>query len=106
MIVDLVADLRAPTPSAAAELVIRSRVEVENQAEAVRDRLVRAMERRVLEARNALLERAQDGAFARMMGLIRQRQPKVGDPTFPRGRGPREEVQQVRRRGGRGAAAG
>ena len=34
-IVDFVADLRAATPSAAAELVIRSRVEVETQAEAV-----------------------------------------------------------------------
>jgi exodeoxyribonuclease VII large subunit len=46
-ICDFVADLRAPTPSAAAELVIRSRVEIENQAEAVRERLVRAMERRL-----------------------------------------------------------
>ena len=69
-IVDLVADLRAPTPSAAAELAIRSRVEIENQAEAVRERLVRAMERQLLEARHALMERAQDGAFARMMDLI------------------------------------
>jgi exodeoxyribonuclease VII large subunit len=81
-IVDFVADLRAPTPSAAAELVIRSRVEVENQTEAVRERLVRAMERRLLEARNALMERAPHGAFARMMDLIRQRQQKVDDLTY------------------------
>jgi exodeoxyribonuclease VII large subunit len=97
-IVDFVADLRAPTPSAAAELVIRSRVEVENQAEAVRDRLVRAMERRLLEARNALMERAQDGAFARMMDLIRQRQQKVDDLTFRLERGERQALEQLRRR--------
>jgi len=97
-ICDFVADLRAPTPSAAAELVIRSRVEVENQAEAVRDRLVRAMERRLLEARHALMERAQDGAFARMMDLIRQRQQKVDDLTFRLERVQRQTLEQVRRR--------
>ena len=89
-IVDFVADLRAPTPSAAAELVIRSRVEVENQAEAVRERLVRAMERRLLEARHALMERAQHGAFARMMDLIRQRQQKLDDLTYRLERGERQ----------------
>jgi exodeoxyribonuclease VII large subunit len=97
-IVDFVADLRAPTPSAAAELVIRSRVEVENQAEAVRERLVRAMERRLLEARHALMERAQDGAFARMMDLIRQRQQKVDDLTYRLERGERLALEQMRRR--------
>jgi exodeoxyribonuclease VII large subunit len=97
-IVDFVADLRAPTPSAAAELVIRSRVEVENQAEAVRERLVRAMERRLLEARHALMERAQDGAFARMMDLIRQRQQKVDDLTYRLERGERQALEQMRRR--------
>jgi exodeoxyribonuclease VII large subunit len=97
-ICDFVADLRAPTPSAAAELVIRSRVEVENQAEAVGDRLVRAMERRLLEARHALMERAQDGAFARMMDLIRQRQQKVDDLTFRLERVQRQTLEQVRRR--------
>src|SRR5689334_7912571 len=35
-IIDFVADLRAPTPSAAAELVIRSRQEIEQQAEGLR----------------------------------------------------------------------
>jgi exodeoxyribonuclease VII large subunit len=97
-IVDFVADLRAPTPSAAAELVIRSRVEVETQAEAVRERLVRAMERRLLEARHALMERAQDGAFARMMDLIRQRQQKVDELTFRLERGERQALELMRRR--------
>jgi exodeoxyribonuclease VII large subunit len=97
-IVDFVADLRAPTPSAAAELVIRSRVEVESQAEAVGERLVRAMERRLLEARHALMERAQHGAFARMMDLIRQRQQKVDDLTYRLERGERQAVEVMRRR--------
>jgi exodeoxyribonuclease VII large subunit len=97
-ICDFVADLRAPTPSAAAELVIRSRVEIENQAEAVRERLVRAMERRMLEARSALMERAQHGAFARMMDLIRQRQQKLDDLTYRLERGERQGLEQIRRR--------
>jgi exodeoxyribonuclease VII large subunit len=97
-IMDFVADLRAPTPSAAAELVIRSRMEVETQAEAVRERLVRGMERRLLEARHALMERAQHGAFARMMDLIRQRQQKVDDLTFRLERGERQMLELTRRR--------
>lgn len=97
-IVDFVADLRASTPSAAAELVIRSRREVENQAESVRERLVRAMERRLLEARHSLAERAQDGAFARMRDFIRQLQQKVDDLTFRLERGERQVLENARRR--------
>jgi exodeoxyribonuclease VII large subunit len=96
-IVDFVADLRAPTPSAAAELVIRSRVEVENQADAAQERLVRAMERQLLEARHALMERSQDGAFARMMDLIRQRQQKLDDLTYRLERGERQILERLRR---------
>jgi exodeoxyribonuclease VII large subunit len=97
-IVDFVADLRAATPSAAAELVIRSRVEVEAQAQSITERLVLAMERRLLEARHALLERAQDGAFARMMDLIRQRQQKLDDLTYRLERGERQALELMRRR--------
>jgi exodeoxyribonuclease VII large subunit len=104
-ICDFVADLRAPTPSAAAELVIRSRLEVENQAEAVRERLVRVMQRKLLEARHALTERAQDGAFARMMDLIRQRQQKVDDLTYRLERGERQTLERTRRRWESAAAA-
>lgn len=97
-IADFVADLRAPTPSAAAELVIRSRLEIESQTEAVRERLVRAMERRLLEARQALTERAQHGAFARMMDLIRRRQQRLDDLTYRLERSQRQILELMRRR--------
>ncbi|MGC2446872.1 MAG: exodeoxyribonuclease VII large subunit [Candidatus Sulfotelmatobacter sp.] len=80
-IADFVADLRAPTPSAAAELVIRSRQEIEEQSSALHDRLRRAMRYRLLMGRQALTELAQHGAFGRMMQLIRQRQQKLDDLT-------------------------
>jgi len=57
-IMDFVADLRAPTPSAAAELVIRSRQEIEAQAEDLYQRLERAARYRLLMARQELTERA------------------------------------------------
>ena len=78
-IADFVSDLRAPTPSAAAELVIRSRQEIEDQAAALHDRLSRAMRYRLLMGRQALTELAQHGAFGRMIELIRQRQQKLDD---------------------------
>jgi exodeoxyribonuclease VII large subunit len=64
----------------------------------VRERLVRAMERRLLEARHALMERAQHGAFARMMDLIRQRQQKLDDLTYRLERGERQTLELMHRR--------
>ncbi len=78
-IIDFVADLRAPTPSAAAELVIRSRQEIEDQAEGLRQRLTRAMRYRLLMGRQALIELARHGAFGRMNDAINRRQQKLDD---------------------------
>ena len=78
-ITDFVADLRAPTPSAAAELVIRSRQEIESHADALHERLSRAMRYRLLLGRQALTELAQHGAFARITDFIRQRQQRLDD---------------------------
>ncbi|HEY6839127.1 MAG TPA: exodeoxyribonuclease VII large subunit [Geobacteraceae bacterium] len=50
-IADFVADLRAPTPSAAAELVIASRSELEGELESLSHRLERAMRQIVAERR-------------------------------------------------------
>ncbi len=97
-IVDFVADLRAPTPSAAAELVIRSRQEVEDHAAALRERLSRAMRYRLLMGRQALTELAQHGAFARMMELIHQRQQKLDDLTHRMELAQRQLLERSRRR--------
>ena len=97
-ITDFVADLRAPTPSAAAELVIRSRQEIEEQATALHERLSRAMRYRLLMGRQVLTELAQHGAFARMMELVRQRQQKVDDLTHRMEIAQREALGRSRRR--------
>lgn len=97
-ILDFVADLRAPTPSAAAELVIRSRQEIEENTTALHDRLVRAMRYRLLMGRQALTELSQHGAFARMMEVIRQRQQKLDDLTHRMELAERALLEKSRRR--------
>jgi len=104
-IVDFVADLRAPTPSAAAELVIRSRQEVEDHAAALHDRLSRAMRYRLLMGRQALTELAQHGAFARVMELIHQRQQRLDDLTHRLELAERQLLEQMLRRWERISAA-
>jgi exodeoxyribonuclease VII large subunit len=97
-IIDFVADLRAPTPSAAAELVIRSRQEIEGQAEELSRRLERAARYRLLMARQALIQLAQHGAFARMMDGINRRQQRHDDQRFRLEKVQRQIVERWRRR--------
>jgi len=97
-IVDFVADLRAPTPSAAAELVIRSRQEIEAQAEDLYRRLERGLRYRLLMARQELAERAQHGAFARMMDGIHRRQQKLDEQRFRLEKAERQLLERCRRR--------
>lgn len=97
-IVDFVADLRAPTPSAAAELVIRSRQEIEAQAEDLYRRLGRAVRYRLLMARQELSERGQQGALARMMDGIHRRQQKLDEQRFRLERAERQLLERCHRR--------
>jgi exodeoxyribonuclease VII large subunit len=104
-IVDFVADLRAPTPSAAAELVIRSRQEIEGQAEELRRRLERAVRYRLLMARQELMERAQAGAFARMMDGIHRRSQRVDELRYRLEKAERALLERCHRRSENAAAA-
>jgi len=97
-IVDFVADMRAPTPSAAAELVIKSRQEVEGQTEELHQRLERAMRYRLLMFRQELNERTQRGAFLRMIDGIGRRQQRLDEIGFRLERAERQMVERWRRR--------
>lgn len=78
-IADFVADLRAPTPSAAAELVTAA---LHNVAERVRswdERLARACRYRLMQARNALAHVRVETILMRERDQLRRRQQRVDD---------------------------
>jgi len=81
-IADFVADLRAPTPSAAAELVIESKHRLAEHLAHLRQRLDRATRYRLLMARTRLQELAQHGAFARIQDLMVRRSQRLDELTY------------------------
>src|ERR1700723_1689741 len=97
-IIDFVADLRAPTPSAAAGVGIPCRQEIEAQAEDLYRRLERGMRYRLLMARQELMERAQHGAFARMMDGIHRRRPRLDEQRFRLEKAERQLLERYQRR--------
>ena len=104
-IIDFVADARAETPSAAAEMVIRSRQEIEEESEGLRDRLARAMRYRLLMARQSLTELARHAAFARMTDALGRRQQRVDELVNRLEKAERRLIEQHRRRWEIAAAA-
>jgi exodeoxyribonuclease VII large subunit len=97
-IADFVADLRAPTPSAAAELVIRSKHEVDEQLSNLRRRLARAARYHLLISQQRLTELAQHGAFARMRNAINGRQQRVDELVFRLATAKRDVLGRARQR--------
>jgi exodeoxyribonuclease VII large subunit len=97
-IVDFVADLRAATPSAAAELVIRSRQEIEEQMEGLHRRLEKAVRYQLLMVRQNLTELARHGAFGRIMDLIHRRQQRLDELGHRLGQAQRGITEKHRRR--------
>lgn len=80
-IVDFVADLRAPTPSAAAELVIESKRRLGEHLAHLQQRLARAARYRLLLAKGQLNELAQHGVFARK-DFIYHREQRLDELTY------------------------
>jgi exodeoxyribonuclease VII large subunit len=97
-ILDFVADLRAPTPSAAAEMVIESRRRLEEQVEGLRGRLGKAARYQLLRARQQLTELAQHRAFARMQDGIARRQQRVDEMVLRLVTAQGEKLGRYRRR--------
>ncbi len=97
-IADLVADLRAPTPSAAAELVIQSKQEVAQAVLLGEQRLARAARYRLLMARQRLTELAQHASFAGLREALGRRQQRVDDLVYRLGSAQGLHVDRQRRR--------
>jgi len=81
-IADFVADLRAPTPSAAAELVIESKHRLGEHLAHLDQRLARAARYRLLMAKNRLAELAQRGAFDRVQDVLARRAQRLDEVVF------------------------
>jgi exodeoxyribonuclease VII large subunit len=81
-IADFVADLRAPTPSAAAEIITSTLHKVEEHVEQLTSRLQRACRYRLMQARDSLARLGVDTSFARLRESFARRQQRVDELRF------------------------
>ncbi len=76
---DFVADLRAPTPSAAAELIVQTRAALLDQIAGCRAKILQALRYRLLFCARSLHERGTDRAEALMHRAIRRRAQRMDE---------------------------
>src|SRR5207244_1044412 len=81
-ICDFVADLRAPTPSAAAEIVIRSKAELSDRMEYLEAKLGAAMKYRLGVLRNFLAAKVGSDGFVVAENRVLRMLQRVDDLTF------------------------
>jgi exodeoxyribonuclease VII large subunit len=81
-IADFVADLRAPTPSAAAEIITAAQHKVEEHLEQLAQRLQRAARYAVMQARERLSRIGVETALARVEDGLNRRQQRVDELCF------------------------
>lgn len=76
---DFAADVRAPTPSAAAELVVQEREALLQRTAQTRQRLVQALDRQTERLRARLTLASSSAAMRRPGDFVRERQQQVDD---------------------------
>jgi exodeoxyribonuclease VII large subunit len=76
---DLVADVRAPTPTAAAQIVVRDKQETLREINAMARSLVVAMKTKLTTMRRDLEQIKSRYGFARALDVVRQRMQRVDD---------------------------
>lgn len=81
-IAEYVADLRAPTPSAAAELITAAQHRIEERVISLQRRVIRAADFHLLRARQRLQRLSAEQVLARLRDAIGRRQQRVDELRF------------------------
>ena len=81
-IADFVADLRAPTPSAAAEIITAAQHRVEERIAELTERASRAVRYQLMQIRQRYSRISAEAAFARMRDGLGRRQQRVDELRF------------------------
>lgn len=97
-IADFVADVRASTPSAAAELVVQTRREFDKRIADLRETLAGLIRYRVLEWSHRVHEFSARRGFRRPLDLLRQRRQRADEMTSRLALGLRARLEQSRKR--------
>ena len=104
-IADFVADLRAPTPSAAAELITAAQHRIEEHVEALEARLRRGMRYGLSMSRQQFAALAAEGSFARIHAGLGRRAQRLDEQRFRLERAGAAALRTAQDRAGRAAAA-
>jgi len=97
-IADFVADVRASTPSAAAELVVQTRREFDKHIAELRETLAGLVRYRLLELSRRIHELSARRGFRRPLDLLRQQRQRADEMIGRLAGGLRTNLQQARRR--------
>ena len=97
-IADFVADVRASTPSAAAEIVVQTRREFDTHVASLRDALGEQMRYRILVLSRRVHELAGRRGFRRPLDLLRQQRQRADELTSRVALGLKARLEQSRKR--------